>query len=349
MFFASDNTGPVHPAIMAAIGRANEGYETSYGDDQIMARVRTQIRDVLDAPDAAVFLVPTGTASNSLALATLCPPYATTFCTAESHIHQDECNAPEFYSGGAKLTLVASVDAKMTPETLRRALEGEENRGVHGPIRGPVSITNVTELGTVYSATDLRELSDVAHDFTLPVHLDGARFANAVAATGASTADMSRKAGVAVLSFGATKNGALGVEAVVFFDPKHGFEFELRRKRGAHLFSKHRFLSAQMSAYLEDNLWLDLAHKANAATARLVRGLTAVSDVKILHQPDANIIFASWPRGLHQKLFDAGAQYFIEGPLAGADPNEHLTARLVCDWSATDQNTDRFLGLIQAG
>ncbi|HGG04324.1 MAG TPA: low specificity L-threonine aldolase [Aliiroseovarius sp.] len=349
MFFASDNTGPVHPAIMAAIGDANEGYSTSYGDDQIMAGVQDQLRDIFAAPDAVVYLVPTGTASNSLALATLCPPYATTFCTAQSHIQQDECNAPEFYSGGAKLTLVDSTDAKMTPETLRRALSGEENRGIHGPKRGPVSISNVTELGTVYSAAELADLCAVAGEFDLPVHLDGARFANAVVATGASPADMSVKAGIDVLSFGATKNGAMGVEAVVFFDPQHGREFEYRRKRGAHLFSKHRFLSAQMSAYLQDGLWLDLAHKANAATARLVQGLRAISDVRILHQPDANIVFASWPRGLHRKLLQSGAVYFMEGRLDAGDPDEHLTARLVCDWSATARNTDRFLALMQAG
>lgn len=179
MFFASDNSGPVHPQILAALSDANTGYAMPYGADTIMDEVRGQIRDIFEAPEAAVYLVATGTAANSLALATLCAPFQTVFCTALAHIQEDECNAPEFFSGGAKLTLVPG-GAKMTPETLQATIAAEETRGVHGPQRGPVSITNVTERGTVYSVAEIQALCDVAKRFNLPVHMDGARFANAL-------------------------------------------------------------------------------------------------------------------------------------------------------------------------
>lgn len=346
MFFASDNAGPVHPKLMDAMLRANENYAMPYGADKLSLRLRDHVREVFEAPEAAVFLVSTGTAANVLALATLGQPYQTIFCTPNAHIHEDECNAPEFFTGGAKLTLVPSSHAKMTPETLRTAILGEEIRGVHGPQRGPVSLTNVTEAGTVYTPSELAALTQVAHEFELPVHLDGARFANAVAATGTSPAGLSWQAGVDALSFGGTKNGAMGVEAVIFFDPKHAWEFELRRKRGAHLASKHRFLAAQMSAYLQDGLWLDLAQKSNAANARLVRGLKQIENLHYLHEPEANIGFAQWARASHQRLQDAGAQYYLmQGALAGDDPAEPLTARMVCDWSITPENIDRFIDL----
>lgn len=347
MYFASDNAGPVHPKILQALVDANDGYAMPYGDDDLMTRVRDQIRETFEAPDAAVYLVATGTAANVLSLATLTQPWQTVFCTPQAHINEDECNGPEFYMGGAKLTLVEAPDAKMTPDALCARIEGEETRGVHGPQRGPVSITNVTERGTVYSVNEIKVLSDITKVFDLPVHLDGARFANALAAANASPAEMTWKAGVDVLSFGGTKNGCMGVEAVVLFDPKHAWEFELRRKRGAHLFSKHRFLSAQMAAYLEGGLWLDLASRANAANARLCDGLRGTGGARFLHAPEANMSFAGWTRAGHQRLHDAGAKYHIwDGQLEGDNPQEELTARMVCDWSATNENIDRFVELV---
>ena len=348
MFFASDNTGPVHPTILDAIVTANDGYAMPYGADALANHVRDLVRDTFEAPEAEVFLVATGTAANVLSLATLAQPWQTVFCSPQAHIHEDECNAPEFYMGGAKLTLVPAPEAKMTPDSLRASIAGEETRGVHGPQRGPVSITNVTERGTVYSISEIRALTQVARDYDLPVHMDGARFANALATTNASPAEMTWRAGVDVLSFGGTKNGCMGVEAVVLFDPKLAWEFELRRKRGAHLFSKHRFLSAQMAAYLEQGLWLDLARRANAANARLAEGLRGIEGTRHLHDPQANISFAGWSRAGHQRLHAANAQYYVwEGSLEGADPTEELTARMVCDWSTTDENVDRFLDLVR--
>jgi threonine aldolase len=346
MFLASDNTGPAHPRVMARVAEANRDYAMPYGADQIMGEVRARLRGIFEAPQAAVYLVATGTAANALALACYCQPWQTVFCSPVAHIQEDECNAPEFYSAGGKLSLVPGGD-KMTADALRAAIAAEESRGVHGPQRGPVSITQVTERGSVHTLEELRALTDVARAFGLPVHLDGARFANALVRLGCSAAEMTWKSGVDVVSFGGTKNGCLGVEAVIFFDPAKAWEFELRRKRGAHLFSKHRFLSAQMSAYLEDDVWLACARAANDKAERLAAGLERAG-ARLVHRPDANMIFAAFPRRIHKSLHAAGAQYYVwDGALEGDDPEEALTARLVCDWSLPDEQIDLFLGHFQ--
>ncbi|WP_271949172.1 threonine aldolase family protein [Ruegeria faecimaris] len=344
MYFASDNSGPVHPAVMEALNAANQGYQMAYGTDTLMNEVRDRIRGVFEAPGAAVYLVATGTAANSLALATLAQPWETVFCSPVAHIHEDECNAPEFYSG-AKLTLVPGAD-KMAPDALRGSILAEETRGVHGPQRGPVSITQVTERGSVYTLSELQALCAVAKEYGLPVHLDGARFSNALVALNCSPAEMTWKAGVDAVSFGGTKNGLMGVEAVVFFDESKAWEFELRRKRGAHLFSKHRYLSAQMAAYLQDDLWLTLARQANNNCARLTEGLRA-KGASFLHAPQANMIFAQFSRAQHKQLHAAGAVYHLWGAeLDGADDSEILACRLVCDWSIEPAQIDRFISLL---
>lgn len=346
MFFASDNAGPVHPNVLTALADANAGYAMGYGADPQMDDVRTRIRDLFEAPDAMVHLAATGTAANVLILSTMANPWDTIFCTAMSHINCDECNAPEFYSG-AKLTLVADDDAKMTPDTLRRAIAGEGNRGVHGPQRGPVSLTQVTERGTVYTLDELRALTEVARAYGLQTHLDGARFANAMVALGCTPAEMSWKAGIDAVSFGGTKNGLMGAEACIFFDPAKQREFELRRKRGAHLFSKHRYLSAQMQAYLRDDLWISLAQSANASSTRLRDGLKGHNAVRICYAPTANMTYFEAPRQLHQHLLGAGAVYYVEdGDVSTGDPDAILTGRLVTDWSMTDEAVDQFLNLL---
>lgn len=349
MFFASDNAGPAHPSVMDALVAANSGYESGYGADTLMVEVRQMIRDTFEAPEAAVHLVATGTAANALTLATLSNPWETIFCSPMAHIHEDECNAPEFYSGGAKLTLVPAQDAKMTPTALRDTILNEENRGVHGPQRGPVSITQATEKGTVYTDAELRALTQVAHGFGLKTHMDGARFTNALVALGCTPAEMTWKAGIDAVSFGGTKNGLLGVEACIFFDPEVSRQFELRRKRGAHLFSKHRYLSAQMKAYLTDGLWLDLARQANDACGRLIRGLEHIPDVEILFTPQSNLLFFDAPRALHQKAMRAGASYYVtRGDVDNGPADERLTGRLVCDWSADHGAIDRFIAHLKA-
>lgn len=340
MYFASDNSAGVAPQIMSALARANEGYARGYGADAAMARITAQIRTIFDAPEALVHLVATGTAANALSLATLCPPWAAVFCHETAHIEEDECSAPEFYMQGGKLTLVAGTHGKMTPAALRARI-AERGQSLHNTQRGAVSLTNVTEPGTVYTAAETAALCAVAREFDLPVHLDGARFANAVVASGASPADLSWRAGVDVLSFGGTKNGLMGVEAVVIFDPakapQRGPEFELRRKRGGHLFSKHRYLSAQFEAALTDGLWLDLAAHANRAAARLAAGLARKPGVSQRHPVEANLMFPTWPRGTHARLLAEGAVYY------DADSPESEGARLVTSWATSDAEIEAFL------
>lgn len=345
MHFYSDNCGPAHPNVMTAMAEANNGYHTSYGTDPIMDEVRAQIRTLFEAPQAAVYLVATGTAANVLGLATLTQPWQTIFCTPVAHIEVDECNAPEFYTGGAKLSLVGEDD-KMTPAALEAAIARRPEGDVHTAQRGPLCLTQVTERGQVYSLSEIANLTRVAQAHGLPSFMDGARFANAVATLGCTPAEMTWKAGIDALSMGGTKNGCVGVEAVIFFDPAHAWAFELRRKRGAHLFSKHRYLSAQMHAYLTDGLWLDLADKANAICAHLVAGLRDVRGCHFTHEPQANMVFATLPRATHQRLFAAGAGYGLaEGPLDEGDPQEPLLCRLVCDWSMTRDEVDRFINI----
>lgn len=350
MFFASDNAAPVAPQIMDALVRANTGYAASYGNDDIMARVTARIRDVFEAPDASVYLVATGTTANALSLSVLAQPWQTVFCHRHSHIEEDECGAPEFFTGGAKLSLLDGDHAKIDPKAFEKAARHTGRLGVHNVQRGALSITNVTELGAVYTPSEISHLCGIAHDMGIGTHLDGARFANALVALNCSAADMTWKAGIDVVSFGGTKNGLMGVEAVVIFDPDRAWEFELRRKRGGHLFSKHRYLSAQMDAYLDGDLWLDLARKANAAAARLEAGLNALPDVRLDHPRNANMIFCHMPRHLHEAAQRGGAIFYpgqTDHPESGP-ADELLSARLVCSWSTSDADVDQFLGLLQS-
>lgn len=348
MWFTSDNAGPAAPEIMEAMMQANTIYSQSYGADPIMDRVRDKIRDIFEAPDAAVYLVSTGTAANSLALASMVQPWQTIYCHRHAHIQEDECGAPEFYSGGAKLTLLDGADAKIDLASFERAVAETGQVGVHNVQKGALSITTATENGAIYSIAEIEALCAAAKTNEIPVHLDGARFANALVSLGCTPAEMTWKAGVEVVSFGGTKNGCIGVEAVILFNPDRAWEFELRRKRGGHLVSKHRYLSAQMDAYLTDDLWLNLAAKSNAAAAKLSAGILQLPGAKLLHPTDANIVFAGWKRSGHRAVQDAGAHYYFwpfDQTLDG-DPDEILTARLVCNWATTDEDVNNFLRII---
>lgn len=328
MSFHSDNCSGASPAVMAALLRANEGSAPSYGEDAIMARVRARIRTVFEAPEAAVYLVATGTAANALALAISCPPWGAMFAHRTAHVIMDECSAPEFYSHGAKLVPVEGAAGRMTPETLAQALTRITPGDVHSAQPGMLTLTNVTEAGTVYAPSDVAALTAIARDHAMPSHMDGARFANALVAANASPAGMTWRAGIDVLSFGGTKNGCLGVEAVVIFDPAKAWEFELRRKRGGHLFSKHRFLSAQMEAYLESDLWLENARNANGMAALLARGLEG-QGVPMRSPVEANILFPLWPAG--RDAHPAAA--LMEG-------------RLVTSWNTTPADIAAFLAAV---
>lgn len=338
--FASDNEGPAHPKVLEALIAANEGHAPAYGDDSLTAQVQERLRDLFEAPEAAVHLVPSGTAANALILATLCQPFDTIFCARHAHIQEDECNAPEFYTGGAKLTLVDGPDGKIGPAELAAALAAEGTRGVHGPQHGALSLTQATEKGTIYSLDETRALTAQAAALKMPVHLDGSRLANALPVLGGTPAEASWRVGITALSFGGAKNGLIGVEAVVLFDPQMSWEFQLRRKRAGQLISKHRFLAAQMLAALEGDLWQQMAAAANAAAARLAEGLGA-RGIALQYPPQANILFAELPAATHQRLTTGGARYHTWSEVEG-----RITARLVCDWSKTEAEVDAFLALL---
>ena len=332
---------------MEALTKANHGWALPYGNDDLTRRAADKVRAAFEAPEAAVYFVATGTAANALALATLAKPYDMIFCTPEAHIHEDECNGPEFYTGGAKLALIDSEYALMSPQALDTEMKKRSSWGVHGPQLGPVSITQVTERGTLYPLDHIREIAEVARRHGSLLHLDGARFANACAALGCTPAEMSWKLGVDAVSFGGTKNGCMGVEAVILFDPARAWEFELRRKRGAHLFSKSRFLGAQMDAYMTDNLWLDLATKSNIAAAGLAHHLQMIEGTSFLFEPTANMLFPVLSRAAHRRLLGAGAMYHLwDGSLDG-DPQTAVGARLVVDWSCEQENIDRFVSIVR--
>ena len=345
MYFASDNTAPAHPKVIEAMAAVNTGYLPSYGEDEVTEAARDRIRELFEAPDAAVHFVTTGSAANVLALSLYTQPYQTVFCSGVAHIHTDECGAPEFYTGGAKLTLLDHEHGKITPKTLQDAIQSIVPNDPHLVQPGSVSITNITECGTLYSPAEVAAISKVCKVHNLPFHMDGARFANALVASQASPAEMTWRAGVDVLSFGGTKNGLIGVEAVVIFDPVKAWEFELRRKRGGHLLSKNRYLAAQMQAYLTDGLWLDMAQTANEAADRLEKVLASHAAATIAHPRQSNAVFVNLPRGHHRRLLDRGAVYSVAGPLDGPD-DEILTARLMCSWCTTAEEVDAFSALL---
>jgi threonine aldolase len=324
MNFSSDNVTCAAPEIAAALSAANSGPAMPYGADTATGNVEKTIAELFGAPQADVFLLATGTASNALALAVLCPPYGSIYCHPEAHIAVDECGAPEFYSGGAKLVHLPDRQGKITADDLATALK-DEHGDVHHVKPAALSITQTGETGAVYSIDEIRAITDVAHANGLKVHMDGARFANAVAALGCAPADVTHKAGIDVLSFGASKNGAFAAEAVVLFTPGLAEEFAYRRKRAGHLFSKMRFLAVQFEAYLKDGLWLKMAAHANDCMATLASGLDDIENIELLFPAPANMLFARLPNHMIEGLRAAGFAFY-DWPAAGASVIRLVTA-----------------------
>jgi threonine aldolase len=304
----------------------------------ITAKLRGKFSALFER-DVAVYPVISGTAANALALATLTPPHGAIFCHAESHIAVDECGAPEFFTHGAKLVGIEGDGAKLAPAALEAALASFHKGFVHHVQPSCLSITQASELGTIYTPGEIAALSSLARAHAMKVHMDGARFANALVTLRCSPAEATWRAGVDVLSFGATKNGALGAEAVIFFDPKHAGDFEYRRKKSGHLISKMRFVSAQLDAYLEDGRWLASAARANAHATRLAEGLGAVADVQIAHPVEANAVFARLPQAMIARLRAQGAQFYDWSP-----PEAGRTlVRLVTSFATPQGDVERFL------
>lgn len=344
MNFMSDNAAGAAPEIIAALARANDGMAASYGGDTVTARLTEKLSTFFEK-EVAVFPVATGTAANALALATLTPHYGAVFCHEGSHIHVDECGAPEFYSG-AKLVPLAGAQGKLTVTGLKSSL-AHFNRGfVHHVQPATISITQATELGTVYTPGEVSALSQFAAHEKLALHMDGARFANALAHLKCSPAEVTWKAGLDALSFGATKNGALGAEAVIFFDPARAADISYRRKKAGHLFSKMRFLSAQIEAMLDNGLWLRLASNANAMATRLSEGLQVLSGYAIVQPVQANEVFVKVPSEAAMKSLEgAGAKFYLWEPVTDGRP----LIRLVCSFATSAQEVDAFIKLAKAG
>jgi threonine aldolase len=307
--FGSDNVAPIAPEIMAAMAAANQGNVGSYGADPWTARLTQRLREIFET-DLVAFPVATGTAANALALGVLVPPYGSVLCAEDAHINTDECGAPEFFTGGAKLVGLPAPDGRITAAQLAGPVDHARALGVHYVQPAAVSITQSTEWGAVYAPEEIAALGAAAQSHRLALHMDGARFANALVHLGCTPAEMTWKAGVKALSFGATKNGAMAAEAVVFFDPHLARGFEQRRKRGAHLWSKMRFMSAQLVAYLEDDLWLRNARRANAVATRLSEGLSAIPGVRMLHPVQANELFVVMPEGMVAALLAEGFGFY---------------------------------------
>jgi len=309
MNFSSDNVTGAAPEIMAALAEAGEGATSPYGADPWTDRLSVRLCEVFET-DVEVFPVVTGTAANALALWQLVPPFGAVFCHEESHITTDECGAPEMFTGGAKLVNIPGAGGKVRADVLDAAIRRTGFRMVHRVRPAAVSITQATECGTVYSLDDLAALGEVCRRHGLPLHMDGARVANALAALGCSPADMTWRAGVDVLCLGATKNGAWAAEAIVFLRSGLSADFAERRKRAGHLLSKGRFISAQLLAYLDDDLWLRNAAHANAMARRLGEGLAALPGVSLPSPVEANMAFPVLPDALRDGLRGAGFQFY---------------------------------------
>lgn len=343
MWFTSDNSAGAPAKVLQAVADAAEGYAYGYGNDPWTERARAAIRAAFEAPEATVHFVSTGTAANSLALACLAPSWGVVYCHKVAHIEVDECGGPEFFIGGGKLAPLDGENGKLTPQILAGAIAATPRGDVHSIQPGAVSLTQATEAGTVYSPGEIAALAAAARAAGLPVHMDGTRFANALAATGASPAEMSWKAGIDTLCLGFTKNGALAAEAIVAFDPASDWETQLRRKRGGHLFSKMRFVSAQVEAMMTDDLWRRLAAHANAMASRLAEGLRAVGDAELVHPVDANLIFVRMPAETHARAKAAGAIYHQMPDPPDREADGGITARLVCSFATREEDVDGLL------
>lgn len=332
--FASDNLAGICPEALAALVEANVGHAPSYGADPWTAEATRLLREVFET-DCEVFFVFNGTAANSLSLASLCQPFESVLCHDHAHIATDECGAPGFFAHGTTLTPIPGAHGKLTPETVVRAATGR--RDVHHPKARAISLTQSTELGAVYSAEEITALTATARELGLVVHMDGARFANAVAGLGVPPRAITWEAGIDVLSLGGTKNGLPFGEAVVFFNHEVARRFEYRRKQGGQLASKMRFITAPWVGVLRDGAWLRHAAHANAMAAELERGLRALPGVRIAHPRQANAVFAALPATLAEALRAKGWLFYTDVDPDGA-------ARLMCSWDTTSEDVAAFIG-----
>jgi threonine aldolase len=338
--FRSDNETPAAPAIMEAIEKANRGTAHAYAEDDWSARLDAAFSERFETEVSAVPMS-TGTVCNAIALASVAPPWGSVYCHRSAHIYCDESGAPEFFGNGLRLVPVEGADGKLPRRALESAIRASEGHGVHSYVPAAVSITQSTESGTVYQPEEIAAIAEIAAAHEIPLHLDGARFANALASTGASPAQLSWRAGVNLMSFGASKNGCLAAEALLLFDrPELREKAERLRKRSGHLVSKMRFVSAQLLACLEDDLWLHLATHANRQAARFATAIDEHATAEVEFPVQANEVFLRWSASGFAALQEAGVEFLMW-------PGRDDLARFVFAHSTDERATDKLCKVLQ--
>ena len=335
--FASDNVAGACPEVLDAIIKANDGDSTPYGNDQISTELQDKFSEIFEK-EVIVFPTASGTAANALALATMTPSFGNVYCHKLSHINTDECGAPEFYTGGGKLVTLNGVKGKITAEELDQVISGKGI--VHHTQPSSVSITQVCETGEVYQLDEIKKISEVTHKHNLSIHMDGARFANALVSLNVTPAEMTWKAGIDVLSFGATKNGCIAAEAIIFFKKNLVGNVAFLMKRAGHLLSKMRFVSAQLDAYISNDVWLRNAKHANKMGKKLSDGLKDHSDINLAYPTEANEVFATFPRNKIDHLNS-------EGYKINEDEWDGKAVRLVAAWNTQDADIDHLLNSLK--
>ena len=331
--FASDNVAGACPEVLDALMKANEGDSAPYGNDDYSKVLQEKFSEIFEK-EVIVYPTASGTAANALALSTMTPVFGNIYCHKLAHINTDECGAPEFYTGGAKLIPLTGINGKITPEELEKNISGTGI--VHHTQPSSVSITQVCETGEVYELDEIKKITDVAHNHKLNMHMDGARFANALVALNCTPAEMTWKSGIDVLSFGATKNGCIAAEAIIFFKPELVGNISFLMKRAGHLLSKMRFVSAQLDAYISNDVWLKNAKQANEMGKKLSDGLVKHNSIKLAYPTQANEVFAKFPREMIEHLNSLGYKM-------NEDELDGQAVRLVAAWNTQNSDVESFL------
>tara|TARA_B110001452_G_scaffold4421_1_gene4101 strand:- start:577 stop:1629 length:1053 start_codon:yes stop_codon:yes gene_type:complete len=334
--FASDNIAGACPEVLDAILKANDGDSASYGNDDWSKILQIKFSEIFEK-EVIVYPTASGTAANALALSALTPVFGNIYCHKLSHINTDECGAPEFYTGGAKLVTLKGNNGKITPQELSDNIGGVGV--VHHTQPSVTSITQLCETGEAYQLDEIKEISEITHKHNLKMHMDGARFANALVSLGASPAEMTWKSGIDVLSFGATKNGCIAAEAIIFFKPELVGNLPFLMKRSGHLLSKMRFVSAQLEAYISKDVWLRNAKHANKMGKKLSEGLSLNPNIELAYPTHANEVFVKFPRPIIEHLNS-------EGYKMNEEELDGKAVRLVAAWNTKENDIDQLLKII---
>ncbi len=349
MNFASDNWAGAHPAIAKRLLEAAAGFSAPYGASALDNRVEQRFNELFER-EVAVYFVSTGTAANSLALAAVNRPGGVSFCHREAHMLEDECGAPEFFTHGARLAPVDGDNGKINPHNLKAEIERFPPNFVHAGQPMAISITQATEIGTLYQPDEIAAIAEIAQTYSLPLHMDGARFANALVALELTPAEMTWKRGVDIVSFGATKNGCWCAEALVFMNPGMAKDLPFIRKRAAQLVSKSRFIACQFEAYLQDDLWLNLAHHANDMAEHLRDGIVNSNNARLAWHAEANEVFCVLDKTLADQLKQKDAVFYQWNPpraKPGLLEQHEVLVRLVTSFATETDHVDRFIGLLR--